>query len=447
MTLAPHGFLPQEIIRRKRDRHKLAREDIAAFVAGITDGTVSEGQVAALAMAIFLNGLDLDERVALTLAQRDSGTVLDWSGLPGPALDKHSTGGVGDLVSLILGPLVAACGGFVPMISGRGLGHTGGTLDKLESIPGYRATPGLPEFRRVVREVGCAIIGQTDELAPADRRIYAIRDVTATVETLDLITPSILSKKLAAGLNGLVLDVKCGSGAFMADRAAAQALAESLVTVAVGAGLPTVALLTDMDSMLASAAGNALEVKIALDVLTGRGRPEPKLVAVTRALSAEMLVQGRLAADLAEAGEKIDAALASGKAAEIFARMVAALGGPADLLERPEAYLATAPVTRAVHPDQAGLVGATDMRALGLAVIGLGGGRRRPTDTIDPAVGLSDVVGLGAEVGPARPLAIVHAKTEADAERAAAAVRAAYSVEASPPQAGSQPLVLERIPT
>src|SRR5215207_5632724 len=288
-------FLPQEIIRRKRHGARLDEAEIEAFIAGLTTGRVSEGQAASFAMAIFFRGLSVQERVALTRAMMLSGEVLAWN-LPGPVLDKHSTGGVGDTVSLALAPAIAACGGYVPMISGRGLGHTSGTLDKLDAIPGYRSQPDLDAFRRVVREAGCAIIGQTDDLAPADRRLYAIRDVTATVESLDLITASILSKKLAAGLHGLLMDVKVGSGAFMSNAADARALAESLVLVANGAGLPTSALLTDMNEPLASAAGNAVEVAYIVDYLTGRRR-EPRFHGVTVALSAEMLLLGRLAAD------------------------------------------------------------------------------------------------------------------------------------------------------
>lgn len=247
-------MLPQEIVRKKRDGHVLSTGEIAAFVAGLTDSSFSEGQIAAFAMAVFLKGMNRDEAVALTLAMRDSGSVLDWSDLPGPVTDKHSTGGVGDNVSLMLAPIVAACGAYVPMISGRGLGHTGGTLDKMDSIPGYVSQPDKGRFRKVVRDVGCAIIGQTGDLAPADKRFYAIRDVTATVESIPLITASILSKKLAAGLQSLVLDVKTGSGAFMSSRKDATALARSLVEVATGAGLPTTALLTDMDQPLANSA-------------------------------------------------------------------------------------------------------------------------------------------------------------------------------------------------
>jgi len=358
-----------------------------------------------------------------------SGTVLDWSALdlPGPVLDKHSTGGVGDNVSLMLAPLVAACGGFVPMISGRGLGHTGGTLDKLDSIPGYRSQPDLALFRKVVRETGAAIIGQTAELAPADRIVYAVRDVTATVESIPLITASILSKKLAAGLHGLVMDVKTGSGAFMARHDDARDLAASIATVATGAGLPTTALITAMDQPLASAAGNAVEIRNAVDFLTG-ARRDARLEAVTVALAAEILVLGRIAADEAEARARIERALTSGAAAERFARMVAGLGGPADFVERMTAYLPAAPVVRPVFADGTGKVTVVDTRDVGLAVVGLGGGRTRPQDGIDHAVGFSALAALGDFVGPDRPIAFVHARSEADAEAAALALRNAYHV-------------------
>ena len=288
-------MLPQEIIRKKRDGGTLTTEEIGFIVRGLTDGSVTEGQVAAFAMAVFFQGMEVAERIALTLAMRDSGEVLDWPGLDGPVLDKHSTGGVGDNVSLMLAPALAACGAFVPMISGRGLGHTGGTLDKLDSIPGYRTRPDAGTFRRVTRAVGCAIIGQTADIAPADKRFYAIRDVTATVESIDLITASILSKKLAAGLDALVLDVKCGSGAFMATQGDARALAESLVQVANGAGCRTSALITDMNQPLASAAGNALEVANAANFLTGDAI-DPRLWQVTVAQGGELLMLGGLAA-------------------------------------------------------------------------------------------------------------------------------------------------------
>ncbi len=435
-------LLPQEIIRAKRDGHALEPNDIKAFIAGLTDGRVSEGQAAAFAMAIFFRDMDRTERVALTEAMRDSGTVLNWNDLPGPALDKHSTGGVGDTVSLPLAAAVAACGGYVPMISGRGLGHTGGTLDKLDSVPGYTTQPDNALFRKVVREAGCAIIGQTADLAPADKRLYAIRDVTATVESIPLITASILSKKLAAGLHGLAMDVKIGTGAFMATTDAARDLARSLVDVATGAGLPTTALLTDMDQPLASAAGNAVEVAYAIDHLTGRKR-EPRFHQVTVALGAEMLVLGRLAASLDEGRRKMEDAFTSGRAAERFARMVSALGGPSDLMENPDRHLAKAPVVREIAAPRGGIVGGIATRDIGLAVVALGGGRTRPQDGIDHAVGLTALVGLGGEVGAGRPLGFVHARTPEAAETAVRAVQAAYRIgdarEAAPD------LVRERI--
>ncbi len=434
-------MLPQEVIRRKRDGEVLAADEIAFMVEGLTAGTVGEGQVAAFAMAVFFKGMGRDEAVALTVAMRDSGTVLDWSALPGPVLDKHSTGGVGDNVSLMLAPALAACGAFVPMISGRGLGHTGGTLDKLDSIPGYRTQPDLDLLKRVVADVGCAVIGQTADLAPADKRLYAIRDVTATVESIPLITASILSKKLAAGLGALVLDVKTGSGAFMRKREDSRALAESLVGVANGAGMRTSALITDMNEPLASAAGNAVEVMNAVEFL--KGRPDARLHEVTVALGGELLALSRLAADPAGGRGKIEAAFASGRAAECFARMVAALGGPADFLDKPEKHLKAAPLTRPVAPERAGVVAAIDTRAVGIAVVELGGGRMRAEDAIDHSVGFTRLAGLGGAVGPDAPLAFVHARDEAAALRAEASLRAAYTIGDAAPAAA--PVVYERI--
>ena len=436
-------MIPQEIIRRKRDGGVLEEAEIAFFIAGLTSGVVTEGQAAALAMAIFFRGMTRRECADLTRAMTRSGSMLDWraADLPGPVVDKHSTGGVGDNISLILAPAVAACGGFVPMISGRGLGHTGGTLDKLESIRGYQATPDEATFTAVVKSVGCAIIGQTGALAPADKRFYAIRDVTATVESIPLITASILSKKLAAGLQGLVMDVKTGSGAFMAALEESRALALSLAEVATTAGLPTVSLITDMNQPLASAAGNAVETLHAIDHLLGAAR-EPRVQAVVVALGAEMLLLGGLARDLGEGRRRIEAALDSGAAAERFARMVSALGGPSDVMERPRQHLPEAPVTLAVTPQQAGHVRAIDTRAVGLAVVALGGGRTRPQDPIDPLVGLTRLAGLGAPVGPSQPLALVHARSPEAAQEAAARVLAAYEIGEAP-QVG--PVVLERL--
>ncbi len=424
-------MLAQEIIRRKRDGGKLPGPEIASFISGVTSGSVSEGQIAALAMAVFFNGMERDETVALTMAMRDSGTVLDWSDLAGPAVDKHSTGGVGDNVSLMLAPIVAACGAYVPMISGRGLGHTGGTLDKMDSIPGYTSQPDNLLFRKVVKEVGCAIIGQTSDLAPADKRIYSIRDVTATVESIALITASILSKKLAAGLQALVLDVKAGNGAFMAKTKDAVKLATSLVEVANGAGLKTAALVTDMNEPLASAAGNAVEVMNAIEFLTGKR--DPRLESVTLDLAAEMLEQAGIAATVREGHALAKHALDSGKAAELFARMVAALGGPNDLMEKPGKHLGSAPVIKPVAALSDGFIHSILTRGLGVAVVGLGGGRTRPQDPVDHAVGLTGLLPIGAKVSKGEPLCAVHARTDAEANAAAEAVQTAYRLSAGKP--------------
>lgn len=434
-------MLPQEIIRIKRDAGTLSAEQIDEFVAGITSGAVADAQAAAFAMAVFLRGMDVDECVALTRAMTASGTSLAWQ-VDGPVLDKHSTGGVGDTVSLMLGPMVAACGGYVPMISGRGLGHTGGTYDKLESIPGYRATPTMAEFRRVVKRVGCAIIGQTADLAPADKRLYAIRDVTATVESIPLITSSILSKKLAAGLDALVMDVKVGNGAFMVRPRDAHALADSIANVAAGAGTPTTALVTDMNQPLASVAGNALEVAYAIDYLTGAHR-EPRMNEVVLSLGAEMLVLGKLARTVAAGRKALQACLDSGAAADRFARMVKALGGPADLVRSPWSHLERAPIVLPVHARNTGVVTAIDTRRVGLSVVVLGGGRARPQDLVDHAVGLTTLAPLGEHVGPDRPIAVVHARTDAAADAAAAEVRAAYRIGGRASAVG--PVVSERI--
>ena len=422
-------MLAQEIIRKKRDGQKLSREEITFFIKGITDGSVSEGQVSALAMAVYFRDMEMAERVAFTEGLRDSGDVLEWKSLnlPGPVLDKHSTGGVGDLVSLPLGPMIAACGGFVPMISGRGLGHTGGTLDKFDSVPGYTTTPDNDLFRKVVREVGVAIIGQTASLAPADKRVYGIRDVTATVESVAMITASILSKKLAAGLDGLVLDVKVGSGAFMPTYDKSVELAESLVSVGNGAGMRTSALLTDMSQPLAPCAGNAIEVQASIDYLTGKNRPA-RLHAVTMALCAQMLVLGGLAKDAADAEAKLENALSSGRAAELFGKMVKGLGGPADLVENPGKHLEAPPLIRPVPAPRSGVIASVDTRSLGLAVVSLGGGRRKPEDKIDYAVGFTGYAELGAGIEAGQPLAMVHARNEAQVTQAIAEVQAAYAI-------------------
>ncbi len=438
-------MLPQEIIRRKRDGEELSAEEIAFIVRGIVDGSLSEGQVAAFAMTVFFRGMTLEERVALTLGLARSGVTLDWSDLdlPGPVIDKHSSGGVGDKVSLMLAPIVAACGGFVPMISGRGLGHTGGTLDKLASITGYETQPDVGTFRQVVREVGCAIIGQTDDLAPADRRLYGVRDVTASVESIPLIVSSILSKKIAAGLGGLVMDVKCGSGAFCDTEAMARDLAQSLVAVAHRAGLPMTALITDMDCVLGRDVGNALEVAETVAYLKGEGSREHRLHEVVMALAAEMLVLAGLAPSAAAGRARAEAALEDGRAAEKFARMVSALGGPGDFLDRSDKYLARAPVVRPCTAERSGYVTGMDARQVGIAVVVLGGGRSHADDAIDPSVGLGGVVGIGTPLRAGDPLCAVHAASDAEADEAIGLLRAAIHIGEQPPAA--KPVVMGRI--
>jgi thymidine phosphorylase len=420
-------MIPQEVIRRKRNGETLGRADIAGFIRGLTDGSISEGQVAAFAMATWFSGMDLDETVALTLAMRDSGDVLSWDDIGHPIGDKHSTGGVGDNVSLMLAPIVAACGLAVPMISGRGLGHTGGTLDKLESIPGYDIKPSETLFRRTVQEAGCAIIGQTADLAPADRRLYAIRDVTATVDSVPLITASILSKKLAAGLQSLVLDVKIGNGAFMVGLEEAETLARSLVGVANGAGVKTTALITDMNEPLADAAGNALEIENCVAFLRGE-KAGTRLEAVVMAFATEMLMTSGIAASPTQGIDLARRALQSGAALERFGRMVHMLGGPADFVERPQAYLVKAPVVLPVEAPRHGYLLACNARDVGMEVIALGGGRTRPDEAIDHRVGFSGLKPLGTKVEKGEAFAFVHAKDEAQALKARGRLQDIYVI-------------------
>ncbi|NPD14584.1 thymidine phosphorylase [Xinfangfangia sp. D13-10-4-6] len=437
------------IIATIRDGATPPPEALRWFAMGLASGEVSDAQAGAFAMAVLLRGLSDEGRVALTLGMRDSGRRLTWT-LPGPVVDKHSTGGIGDCISLLLAPALAACGAYVPMISGRGLGFTGGTLDKLEAIPGYRTALPEAEFRLQLQQCGCAIVAATEALAPADRRLYAIRDVTGTVESLDLITASILSKKLAAGPEALVLDVKCGSGAFMKQPEQAEALAQALVSVAQGAGCAARALITDMSQPLATAAGNALEVIEVMETLTGSA-VNADLRLLTGELGGEALALAGLAGDTSEGMQMILAALDTGRAAEVFGRMVAAQGGPADFVERWPDRLPAAPVVIEVTaPEGAagGIITAIDGEALGHAVVALGGGRRHEGDRINPGVGLSDLAGLGDEVANGAALALVHAADTASAERAVAAVQQAYRIgtditaETTP---GDGPLVLKRI--
>jgi len=424
-----------DIISRKRDSGELSPDEIDFFVAGLSDSSIPAEQVSALAMAICLNGMSFEEAARLTLGMANSGTVLAWSeeNLDGPVVDKHSTGGVGDKVSFLLAPIAAACGCFVPMISGRGLGHTGGTTDKIECIPGYQSMPDFDLFRKVVKSVGCAIIGQTNELAPADKRFYAIRDVTSTVESVPLITASILSKKIAAGLDGLVMDVKVGSGAFMPNTERATKLANSIIGTAATAGLNTHALLTDMNEVLGDTAGNAVEIAESVRYLRNEHR-ESRLDQVTMGLCAEMLLVTAMETDRNDALARVNTAVTSGHAAEKFDQMVAAMGGPTDFVGTYERHLPVAPVIRPVFAEGTGVLAKVDAHAIGNAIIELGGGRHTLGEKLDLAVGFTDIAHIGDTIDAEVPLATIHAASDEQAREAAMLFRAACDItEASVP--------------
>ena len=437
-------MLPQEVIRHKRDGKKLTKEEIDFFIKGVADWSVSECQIAAFAMAVFLCGMDKEETINLTQAMTHSGAVMNWTDkhLNGPVLDKHSTGGVGDSVSLILAPLLAACGAVVPMISGRSLGHTGGTLDKLNSIPGYTVIPSLDQFYKVTKDVGCAIIGQTSDLALADKRFYSIRDVTATIDSVPLIVASILSKKLSAGLDGLILDLKCGNGAFMNSSDDARILAETMVATAAGAGLAARAVITDMNEVLGENVGNALEVMEAIAYLKGEYR-NPRMNEIVLTLCGEALQLKGLAETREEAVTKLQQALDSGKAAEKFARMVAALGGPADLIDAPDRHLPKAPVIRPVYAEKSGYVAAMDVRGIGETVIILGGQRKTPDQQIDFSVGFTDFVQIGEKVDSDKPIAFIHANSEETFAEAEKKLRSTIQVSDTEPE--KQPVILKTV--
>lgn len=413
------AHLPQDIIAVKRNGSALSSEEIQTFVEGITDGSISDAQIAALGMAVYFNGMTSDEGAALTLAMRDSGDVIKWTDygfdVSSPIVDKHSTGGVGDKVSFMLAALAAACGAYVPMIAGRGLGHTGGTVDKLESIPGYNVNLDLAHFAAVTKKVGCSIIGQTATLAPADKRFYAVRDVTATVESIPLITASILSKKLAAGLNSLVMDVKVGTGAFMSTIEDARTLAKSIVSVAGAAGVPTSALITDMNQVLGKSAGNALEIFETIEFLTQPEKADSRLKGVVLDLVAEMLVKSSVETDSQKAKDKALHALTSGQGAEKFAALVTAHGGSSDLIEKASKRLSLAPIVKDVFPKRAGFISSMNVRAIGQTVVSLGGGRRVPGADIDTSVGFAGFVQIGDQVDAHTPLCKIYARSEADA--------------------------------
>ncbi len=430
------------IIAEIRNGRTPTPEAIAWFAQGLANGAVSDAQAGAFAMAVCLRGLSEPGRVALTQAMRDTGDVLHWD-LPGPTVDKHSTGGVGDCVSLVLAPALAACGAYVPMISGRGLGHTGGTLDKLEAIPGVNTEVSQDRLREIVADIGCAVVSATGDIAPADKRLYGIRDVTATVESIDLITASIISKKLAAGPEALVLDVKTGSGAFMQDLSDARVLAQSLVDTANGAGCNTVGLITNMSQPNASSLGNALEIMEVMKALTNP-TPSP-LIELAEFLGAVVLVQAELADTPDKGAQMIRQAIFGGKAAEVFGQMVAALGGPKDFVSRWRDRLPAAPKTYEVFPVAEGRVVAMDGTAMGMAVVHLGGGRLVGSDVVNPAVGLSQVARLGDVVDAHSPIALVHADNEAAARRAANAISGAITIAPTEAEFMAPPLVIERV--
>ena len=427
-------LLPQEIIRTKRDGLILSEDKIQGFVDGLVNGTFNDAQVGSMAMAIFQQGMEIEEVVAFTKAMMNSGDVLSWPELDGPVVDKHSTGGVGDKVSFMLAAIVAACGAYVPMISGRGLGHTGGTSDKLESIAGFNVQPSIADFKRIVKDVGVAIISQTDNLAPADKRLYSIRDVTGTVESIPLITASILSKKLSAGLDSLVMDVKVGNGAMMSDMSKATQLAQSIVNVANGAGVPTQAIITDMNQVLGTSAGNAVEMYETVKYLTGKQR-EPRLHAVVVALATSMLISAKVATTEDEAKTKINHALSSGAAAEIFSKMIAALGGPSNLMEAPWESMNKANVIKDVVATHSGYISAMQTRNIGMSIVGMKGGRTANGQMIDHTVGFDRILPVGTVINRGDVVARIHAADDDQAAKASQEYLTALSISESKPEA------------
>jgi thymidine phosphorylase len=429
-------FKAENVLDLKAMGHELSAQDIRSFIVGVTNGDVTDAQLGAFTMAVRFMGMNHEEQTILTLAMRNSGSVLQWANMNGPVLDKHSTGGVGDVVSLILAPMIAAAGGYIPMISGRGLGHTGGTLDKLESVPGFSVQMDLEHLKDLVRQNGLAMIGQGPDLAPADGRMYAVRDVTATVESIPLIVSSILSKKLAEGLDGLVLDVKTGNGAFMQELEKSRELAEGLCNTSRDSGTPCTALITDMNQPLCWSAGNAVEVLEAIRFVTGV-QQHPALLEVTLGLAAELLVLGHIEENRNSAVNRLKELLANGMVAERFAKMIAAQGGPVDLLEKADQYLPEAPVVKAVESELDGWISGMDTRELGMTVLRLGGGRVSVEDTIDPRVGLSSLLSVGDRIVQGQAICMVHAKNMEDWSRAAD--RILHCVQVAPEACG--PLV------
>lgn len=435
---------PQEIIRKKRDGELLSREEIDFFIDGVTSGEIADYQISALLMAIYLNGMNEQEQQGLTEAMLQSGSILDFSDIPKPKADKHSTGGVGDKTSLVIAPLVAACGVCVPMISGRGLGHTGGTLDKLESIPGYSVDLSATEFHNVLERVGYAMSGQTAELAPADKRMYALRDATATVEAIPLIVASIISKKGAAGLDAMVIDVKVGSGAFMRDEARAKALAHALVSTGNSCGIRTRALLTDMNQPLGRAVGNSLEVKECIDIL--RGEIEDGVLPVldlSIELSAHMLVLAHVDHSLVAAHNRLQKALDSGEALECFRRNVEAQGGDSRVCDDARGLLPMVNESFKVESPRSGFVIKVNTAEVGQAIAAIGGGRVRIEDAIDPTVGFIAEVKLGDAVRAGETVGVVRCRDESKARAAGQRIQAAYEIGDEPP--AKLPLLIKEI--
>lgn len=436
-------MIPQEIIRKKRNKEVLCNNEISDFIKGLTSGEIADIQAASFSMAIFLNGLNKEETLALTLAMRDSGERLSWKDIKnGPIVDKHSTGGVGDKVSLMLAPMLAACGAYVPMIAGRGLGHTGGTLDKLDSLKGYKTIVDIDTFRKTVKNIGCAIIGQTSDLAPADKKLYAIRDVCATVESIPLITASILSKKLAAGLQYLVMDIKCGNGAFMENNSRAKALAQSIVNVANGAGTKTSALLTDMNSVLGTTVGNALEVEEALQYLKNE-HVDSRLDKVTKELCSEILINSGLAQDKKDAMSMLNKSISSGRAYEIFVKMSASLGADIKYIENYDKMQKKAKYIEPIYANKDGYISAIDTRQIGLGVIMLGGGRTHPTQKINYTTGFTSFCQIGDKVDEKTPLCYIHSEDKDIIQSVIEVVRGAITI--SDEKTKNKPVIIGRI--
>ena len=425
---------PQDVIRRKRDGHQLSREEITFFIDGVTRGTIADYQTSALLMAIYLNGMNDAEQEVLTDAMLHSGNTLDFSDIAKPKADKHSTGGVGDKTSLLIAPMVAACGICVPMISGRGLGHTGGTLDKLESIPGYRVDLSATEFKRVLKTVGYAMSGQTDELAPADKKMYALRDATATVEAIPLIVASIISKKGAAGLDAMVIDVKVGSGAFMRDEGRARTLAHALVRTGNACGIRTRALLTDMNQPLGQAVGNSLEVKECVELLRGDAvKGARPVLDLSLELSAHMLVLTRVDDSLEAARARLQKILSSGEALECFRRNVKAQGGEPGVCDDPARFLPLVAGSFKVESPRSGFVTKINTAEIGHAIAAIGGGRVRIDDAIDPSVGFIAELRIGDRLGAGETLGTVYCRDESKAKEAAQRIQTAYEIDDQPP--------------